>query len=79
MMPSHVKAKSSYWLTQNWRECRDFSWQPGYAIGSVDARDPGAVVRYIQTQEEHHRRVSFVEELTDFLDRLGFVLDERDL
>ena len=44
-----------------------FSWQEGYAAFTVS---PGVRVRvkgYIARQEQHHRRLSFIEELTSLL------------
>lgn len=54
---------------------RPFQWQEGYAIFSVspDARDQ--VLKYIQNQAEHHRKLSFRDELKEMLDRAGLDYD----
>jgi hypothetical protein len=36
-----------------------------------------ALVRYVETQEEHHRSRTFQEEYRDFLRKLGVECDER--
>jgi putative transposase len=35
------------------------------------------VSRYIEHQEEHHRKISFQDELRQFCQRYGVALDER--
>jgi putative transposase len=37
------------------------------------------VIRYIQTQREHHRQKTFQEEYREFLDEHGIEYDERYL
>jgi len=41
-----------------------FSWGRGYGAFSVSHSNLDAVVRYIENQEEHHRRKEFAEELS---------------
>lgn len=51
-----IKSNSSRWAhTQNHK----FAWQEGYAAFSVSASLVPAVVRYIQNQEPHHKKMSF--------------------
>jgi REP element-mobilizing transposase RayT len=40
-----------------------FSWQEGYAYFTLSQSAVPAVREYVRNQEEHHRRVSFVEEM----------------
>jgi hypothetical protein len=58
---------------------RQFHWQGGYAAFSVSESNVGRVSRYIERQETHHRRVSFQDELREFLRRHGQEWDERYL
>ena len=58
---------------------RDFAWQDGYAAFSVSHSVLPRVVGYIETQNEHHRKLSFKEELTVLLKRHGIEYDERYL
>ena len=70
-----VKTGSSKWMkTQG---VPSFAWQNGYGAFSVGESQVEAVVRYIQRQEEHHRRRSFKVELRVLLERYHVPLDER--
>jgi hypothetical protein len=46
---------------------KDFAWQRGYASFSVSASNLAAVTKYIETQEEHHKKYSFEQELLSLL------------
>lgn len=72
-----VKANSSGWVKDRWPERRHFGWQAGYAAFSVSKSHVESVKRYIRNQEEHHRKVSFIEEVVAFLDKHGVEYDSR--
>jgi REP element-mobilizing transposase RayT len=55
----------------------DFGWQRGYAAFSVSPSNGAQVTRYIETQEEHHRRITFQDELRELLRRHEMEWDER--
>lgn len=57
----------------------DFAWQSGYGIFSVGISEIAATQNYIAHQEDHHRTVSFQDELCDLLKRHGVLFDERYL
>jgi putative transposase len=44
-----------------------FEWARGYAAFSVSAGSINEVVRYINDQEEHHRKIGFREEWENFM------------
>jgi putative transposase len=71
-----VKSNSSKWAK---REVPDFAWQAGYAPFSVSESAAADVQRYILNQEEHHRTMSFQDELRAFLRRNGIEFDERHI
>ena len=74
-----VKASSSKWFNgQNFLAAR-FSWQSEYGVFSVSESQGGAVKKYIASQEEHHKRKSFKEELIELLEAHGIDYDERYL
>ena len=54
-----------------------FAWQAGYAAFSVSQSNIDVVANYIAKQEEHHRKVSFQDELRALLKRHGVEFDER--
>jgi REP element-mobilizing transposase RayT len=72
-----LKTNSSRWAKQRWPQRRSFAWQGGYGAFSVSESKRGAVIRYIQDQEQHHRRISFQEELLKLLKNHGVEFDER--
>jgi len=74
-----IKGKSSKWLNERSGATDRFEWQAGYGAFSVSASVAGKVRTYIRNQEEHHRRVSFKDELISLLERHGIDYDERYL
>jgi REP element-mobilizing transposase RayT len=72
-----IKTNSSRWIKGTSSSRRDFAWQIGYGAFSVSQSNAAAVQKYIARQEEHHRRVSFQEELVTYLKKHGIEYDER--
>ncbi len=72
-----LKANSSKWVHETFPEHAAFRWQLGYAAFSVSASQKEPVLKYIAGQEEHHRAVSFQDELLAFLKRHEIEYDER--
>jgi putative transposase len=70
-----IKANSSKWI--NGKHASGFAWQTGYAAFSVSRSQVPEVVRYIRNQEQHHRKMSFQEELVAFLKKHGISYDEK--
>ncbi len=75
----YVKGSSSRWIHQELPGRREFGWQCGFAAFSVSRSRFRHVYEYIARQEEHHRRVSFKEELTAFLKKHEIEYDETYL
>ena len=76
-IPRVIKANSSGWVREKWSS--DFAWQTGYGVFSVSESNVGAVTKYIASQEEHHRKHSFQEELLAFLKKNNVAYDEKYL
>jgi REP element-mobilizing transposase RayT len=55
----------------------EFAWQGGYACFSVSASNLDAVTTYIDGQAEHHRKMSFKDELRALLKKHGEAWDEK--
>ncbi|MGD0898066.1 MAG: IS200/IS605 family transposase [Thermoguttaceae bacterium] len=72
-----LKKASSVWSAENHE--RSFAWQVGYAAFSVSPTHREAVRRYIENQEEHHRKVGFIDELKRLLERNGVEYDPKYL
>jgi len=64
-------------LKKKGREFADFEWQGGYADFSVSQSNLEQVKKYIANQEEHHRKVSFQDELRTLFSRHHIEWDER--
>jgi len=72
-----VKRGSSKWIKTQSPEFRKFYWQNGYGAFSVSQSHVEQVRRYIQIQEQHHRKVTFQNEYRGFLRRYKVEYDER--
>jgi REP element-mobilizing transposase RayT len=68
------KSNSSKWMNESGRK---FTWQEGYGACSVSASNLAAVVRYIQNQEGHHRKISFEDEYLALLRKHGVEFDPK--
>ena len=66
-----VKKSSSKWIKSKGRQFQLFQWQGGYGAFSVSESLGDNVKLYIQNQEQHHRKISFKEELQQLLDKHG--------
>ncbi len=73
-----LKKSSSIWVHTEIGK-RDFSWQEGYGAFTVRRSRIPSVKRYIELQEEHHRKRSFREEYIELLSKHGVEFDERYL
>jgi len=73
----HVKKASSKWIKAQGPEFAHFYWQRGYGAFSIGESQVPDLRRYIQNQEEHHKHVSFQDELRLFLKRYKVDYDER--
>ena len=74
-----IKANSSGWIHRTLPELRSFAWQGGYGAFTVSQSQAERVRRYIEGQEEHHRKYTFKEELVALLKAHGIEYDERYL
>ena len=75
----NVKTESSKWIkAENF--CKSpFAWQEGYGAFSYSKSQVNDVVRYIQNQETHHRKESFLDEYRKMLTAFGIEWDEKYL
>lgn len=72
-----VKTSSSKWIKTKGAGFARFQWQLGYGSFSIGESGADAVVKYIQNQAEHHRKVTFEEEYRALLERYKIPYDER--
>jgi len=71
------KVETSKWSKQQASVASDFAWQAGYGAFSVSASVLEEVKKYLQKQQDHHRRMSFQDEFRELCRRHGLELDER--
>ncbi len=76
-MIQEVKRDSSEWINRDRLAPGRFSWQEGYGAFSYSRSQVEQVTRYIETQEEHHKKKTFSEEYKKMLDDFGLEYDER--
>ena len=72
-----IKRTSSGWVKALSPKLSKFHWQGGYGAFSVSQSNLDEVIRYIENQEEHHKRVTFQDEYRAFLKAYGIEYDER--
>jgi REP element-mobilizing transposase RayT len=75
-MAQLFKGSSSHWVNEQNLVSGKFGWGRGYGVFSVSESNVAEVANYIATQEEHHRKRPFAEELKLFVERHG--LEWRD-
>lgn len=71
-----IKANSSRWMHED-KSLSNFGWQKGYGLFSVSHSDLDRVKKYIKNQEEHHKKMSFKEELLLFLKKNNVMYNEK--
>jgi REP element-mobilizing transposase RayT len=72
-----LKRVSNQWLSEQGMDFSNFQWQGGYADFSVSQSNLEQVKEYIARQEEHHRKMSFQDELRTLLRKHQVEWDER--
>lgn len=69
------KGESSHWINDgNLTKCK-FRWQRGYGAFSVSASQLDRIKKYIENQDEHHKRQSFKEEYDEWARKYGVFED----
>ena len=69
-----IKSNSSRWANE---EGHKFAWQQGYGAFSVSSSIVPSVIRYIENQEAHHRKMSFDTEFLALLKKHGIGFDPK--
>ena len=71
------KTATSKWIKTQGPVYKGFYWQGGYGAFSVSESQKAVVQRYIDNQEEHHRRLTFQEEFRELCRKHEIAIDER--
>ncbi|HEX7137196.1 MAG TPA: IS200/IS605 family transposase [Vicinamibacterales bacterium] len=72
-----LKSNSSKWIHDKWPNRSKFQWQRGYAAFAVSRSARDRVISYIDRQEQHHRKITYQDEVRRFLMQHGLEPDER--
>ena len=72
----NVKTESSKWIKEQ-NLSHSFAWQEGYCAFSYTKSQVPDVIRYIQNQEIHHQKETFLNEYRKFLTEFEIEWDER--
>lgn len=62
-----LKGGSSHWINKNRIIANNFSWGRGYGVFSVSQSNIQKVIKYINNQEEHHKKKSFMDEFKSYI------------
>lgn len=74
-----VKGDSSKWINQNHFIKEHFSWQEGSGAFSYSKSQISNVIHYINNQEEHHKKMLFLDEYIRMLKESEILYNERFL
>jgi len=72
-----IKANSSRFINEKHWMMGRFSWQEGFGAFSYSRSQLGAVIRYIENQQKHHAKKSFLDEYTALLDKFEVEYNQR--
>jgi len=73
----NVKTESSKWIKAQHFCKSPFAWQEGFGAFSYAKSQVPTVIRYIQNQEAHHRKQTFLKEYKRFLNAFEIDWDEK--
>jgi putative transposase len=71
-----VKGSSSHEINRQNLIPEKFAWQTGYGAFSVSESQVERVRQYIINQEQHHQKMTFIEEYRRLMNHHGLVVDE---
>lgn len=72
-----LKSNSSRWLHDTMADMKSFAWQDGYSAFSVSRSVLPNVIRYVESQKQHHKALSYEDELKQLLDKHGIRYDPQ--
>jgi putative transposase len=72
-----IKGNSSKWINDKKIANGNFSWQEGYGAFSYSKTQVPTVINYIERQEDHHKKISFLKEYNSLLEEFEVSYDDR--
>jgi putative transposase len=74
-----IKQESTNFINEHKFTKFPFAWQRGYGHFSHGHKEVDAVLQYILNQPEHHKKMTFAEEIKLILTRQGVAFEEKFL
>jgi putative transposase len=74
-----VKSISSKFINEKRWIKGKFEWQRGYGVFSYSRSQIDTVIKYILSQQEHHKKITFKEEYLELLKKFEVDYDEKYL
>jgi REP element-mobilizing transposase RayT len=72
-----IKIASSIWMKQSGKFPGFTGWAEGYGAFTYAYRNLDTIAKYINNQEEHHKKITFKNEYLRMLKEFGVEYDER--
>jgi REP element-mobilizing transposase RayT len=72
-----IKGYSSKWINDKKFIKGKFTWQAGYGAFSFSHSQMDKVVKYINNQEQHHKKQTFHEEYIKLLENYNILFDQK--
>ncbi len=72
----NVKTETSKWIKEQ-KLSANFAWQEGYGAFSYSRSHVPNVIHYIQNQEQHHKKETFLEEYQKLLKAFEIEYDKQ--
>jgi putative transposase len=72
-----LKTSSSIWLKQSGKFSDFNGWADGYAALTYGWKDRDKIANYIKNQQEHHKHLSFQDELRELLQEQGIKVNQK--
>ena len=73
----NIKGESSHWINQSDFIKYKFAWQTGYGAFSVSESMISEVEKYIANQKDHHKKITFKEEIDMLIKKYGLKIRNR--
>ena len=67
-----LKGESAFWVNNQQLTVSKFEWADEYFAASVSESMLDKVRAYIDNQEEHHKKITFVQEYEEFIKKYSF-------
>jgi hypothetical protein len=74
-----VKGDSSEWINKRKLTRAKFYWQSGYGAFSYSKDQVPIIAQYVYDQQEHHKKISFLDEYKLLLNEFDIQYDDRYL